>query len=339
MVFHRCHAQTTTTAGLLTAAFIALALGGCGEEGSGKKPVTQLAAKVNDDEISIHQINTVLTKVGGVPPEMVPKVRREVLDRLVDQQLAVEQALKKNLDRTPEVIQAMEAAKREVLAQAYLDQVAGALPKPSAEEISRYYSNNPQLFAKRRIYSLQELAFPAKPELVKPLQDMIAEGKSFDDAANWLRSKEVKFSASAGVRTAEQVPLDVLEQLYEIRDGRVGVVNTAATTYVIKVVASQSAPLDEAAATPRIRLFLANQRAGEAIKKEIGQLRTQAKIEYLGEFSAPLAAAPSVLSAPAAQAGTGVKVATTAEPAKDGQTKTDKGAHEATVAKGVAGLK
>lgn len=77
---------------------LAIGLAGCGSKDD-KKPASQVAAKVNAEEISVHQINFVLSRsgAGNVTPEQAPKVRREVLEKLVDQQLAVEQAIEKSL--------------------------------------------------------------------------------------------------------------------------------------------------------------------------------------------------------------------------------------------------
>jgi hypothetical protein len=43
--------------------------------------------------------------------------------------------------------------------------------------------------------------------------------------------------------------------------------------------------VEEAAAAQRIRQFLSNQRANEAVAMEMKRLKQQAKIEYVGEFA------------------------------------------------------
>ena len=92
---------------------------------------------------------------------MAPKIRREVLDRLVDQELAVEKAIEKKLDRSPEVLLALENSRREILARAYVEQITAGVPKPTTEEAKKYYAENPALFAERRIYNIQEIVLPA----------------------------------------------------------------------------------------------------------------------------------------------------------------------------------
>jgi EpsD family peptidyl-prolyl cis-trans isomerase len=311
---------------LLSALALTLTLGlaACGGKDE-KKPASQVAVKVNAEEISVHQINFVLGRsgAGNVPPEQAPKVRREVLEKLVDQQLAVEQAIEKKLDRSPDVVMAIEAARREILARAYVEQITGAIAKPTAEEAKKYYSEHPQLFAERRVYNIQEIVLPASAGVASQLRDMIAAGKPIEEIANFLKNKDIKFSGGSATRSAEQIPLDLLPKVHLLKDGQGMIIDGAEATTVMRVVASQSAPVTEAAALPRIQQFLGNQRAGEAAASEFKQLKAKAKIVYQGEFGNPdgsaATPAPAKPAAPAA-----------AKPAPAASTN---------IEKGVAGLK
>ena len=125
-------------------------VGACGS-GKSDKPATQMAARVNSDEITVHQVNAVLTRATGLTEANVALVKKEILERLIDQQLAVQQAEERQLDRTPAVVQAIDAARREILARAYLEQVAGARARPAAEEVKRYYVEHPGLCPAARL--------------------------------------------------------------------------------------------------------------------------------------------------------------------------------------------
>ena len=252
----------------------------------GKKPASQVAAKVNSEEISVHQINFVLGRsgAGAVSPEQAPKVRREILSKLVDQQLAVEQAVAKKLDRSPDVVMAIEAARRDILARAYVDQLASAVSKPTPEEAKKYYADHPQLFAQRRVYNIQELVLPTAPGTAAQLNTMLGAGKPMEEIANWLKGKDIKFTGGSATRPAEQIPLDLLPKIHALKDGQGLVIETPKSTTVMRLAASQSAPVAEDAALPRIQQYLGNQRAGEATASEFKQLKAKAKIAYLGEF-------------------------------------------------------
>ena len=97
-------------------ALAAVALVACGDRQD--KGATQAAAKVNKEEITVHQINFVLQQQRGLKPEQVEPASRQILERLIDQQLALQKADELKLDREPRVVQQLEAAKREIIARA-----------------------------------------------------------------------------------------------------------------------------------------------------------------------------------------------------------------------------
>lgn len=278
---------------------IALVLGGCGKDGGGKKPTTQVAAKVNGEEITVHEVNAVLSRATNVSAEAAPVAKREALARLVDQQLAVEQAIAKKLDRSPQVVQAIELARSEILARAYRDSLARSLPKPAEDEIKKYYNENPQLFAKRRIYSLEEIAVLSKEDVSSGLAERIAKGDRMRDLAKWLQAKGARLIPNHGTRTAEQLPMWMVPKLQELKPGAIHAFKTASGLTVVHVIASQPAPVDEATAGPRIAQFLFNRAASDAIAADMKALKAAAKIEYLGEFAEDLGAAQAKAKAEA----------------------------------------
>ena len=296
---------------------LTLGLAACGSKDD-KAPATQVAAKVNSEEISVHQINFVLSRsgAGAATPEQAAQLRREILEKLIDQQLAVDQAVDKKLARSPDVVMAIEAARREILSRAYFEQITAALSKPTPEEIKKYYTDHPALFSERRIFNIQEIVVPTAAKVGAQLREMISAGKPMEEIANWLKSKDIKFSGGGATRPAEQIPLELLPKVHALKDGQGLVIDGPVNVTVMRVVASQSAPFPEAAALPRVQQFLANQRASEAVAAELKQLKGKAKITYQGEFAASAPAAP----APAAPAA--VKPDATS-----------------TIEKGVAGLK
>jgi EpsD family peptidyl-prolyl cis-trans isomerase len=287
---------------ILLASAIAFGLTACGKS-EDKKVATQVAAKVGSEEISVHQINQVLNGANtkDATPDTVKKMSREVLEKLIDQQLAISQAIEKKLDRSPEVVAQIESSKRDILARAYVQQLVGSLPKPSADEAKKYYAEHPQLFAERRVFNVQELIMPAQPGLAEQLGTMNKAGKSTDDIVTYLKAHDIKFSGGAASRTAEQIPMDVLDKLQPLKDGQSLLAQTPQAITLIHLASSKTVPVDEATALPRIEQFLGNQRANETIAANMKGLRQSAKIEYMGEFAKSDAPAAPVASATASQ--------------------------------------
>jgi EpsD family peptidyl-prolyl cis-trans isomerase len=302
---------TLPRARLLAGLAAALALAGCGspdDTAAGGGAPTQVAAQVGGSEISIHQINQVLARaqVDTSTREVAQAASRQVLERLIDQQLAIDQAMERQLHRTPEVVAQLEAARREVIAQAFARQVATTAARPTPEEVRAYYAAHPALFAERRIYNLQELQIPGGAALVPELQRLAQQGRPMEEVVALLRARERPFTGSAATRAAEQLPLQLLPNLHALPAGQALVVQIGDNVTFVRVAAVQRAPLTEAQAGPRIEQYLANQRAAEAVRAEIARLRETVPIVYKGEFTPPAAAtaasAAEAAAAPAAEA-------------------------------------
>ncbi len=266
-----------------------------------KKAATQVAAKVDSDEITVHQVNEVLVRTPNVRADVADQAKREILDKLIEQQLARQQAIKKELDHSPRTMLAIEAAKSEILARAYLESVTGALPKPTPEETKKYYAEHPELFAQRRIFSLEEISFTATGDQIAGLAERVAKARSMQEIADWLKSKAIPFAPNRGVRAAEQLPLDILPKVQAMKDGEMQLLDAGGGRHqIIRVVTSKMEPVSEELAAPRIQQYLFNRRASEAVANELKQLKAQAKIEYVGEFAGGAAAADAKAKAEAA---------------------------------------
>lgn len=299
---------------VLAAAAVAVVLTACGG-GKGDK-ASQTAAKVNKEEITVHQINFVLQRQQGLKPEQAEAAGRQVLERLIEQELAVQKAQDMKLDRDPRVVAQIEAAKREIIARAFIDKLGENL-KPTAEEVTKYYNEKPALFKDRRIYNLQELVIEAKPEQIPQLRAKLNEAKSMAEFAEFLKTHDYRFSGNQAVRAAEQLPLTGLDTIAKMKDGDSAVTQTPNGITVLFLGGSRSQPVDEARARPLIESFLVNQRKSELAQKEIKSLRDAAKIEYVGKFAEnrPAAGAAPALSIDASAPGQTPAALTTPAPA------------------------
>jgi EpsD family peptidyl-prolyl cis-trans isomerase len=276
-----------------------LTVAACGRD-DGQRPASQVAAKVNEEEITVHQLNSAMAQFRILNGQQ-QGVTKQVLERMVDQELLVQKAIEKKLDRDPRIVQAMEASRRQILSQAYLEQLNGPIQKPSADEVKKFYDSRPELFADRKIYRLRELAINAGPELTaQALEAAIRKSKSLDDVVTWLKSQNVPFNASATVKAAEQLPLEVVPRLAQLQVGQIMLMPAQRGFLLMQVAAAEKQPLDEKRAQPFIEQYLMNQKKLETARTEIKQLRDAAKIEYLGVFAEVAASGAPEPAKPAA---------------------------------------
>jgi EpsD family peptidyl-prolyl cis-trans isomerase len=291
----------------LLIATMALAVAGCGDKKD--KPASQTAAKVNKQEITVHQINFLLQQQRGLPPEAAASAGRQVLDRLIDQELEIQKAQELKLDRDPRVMQQLEAARREIIARSYVEKMTSEAPTPSPDEVKAYYDAHPALFKDRRLYNLQDLNIQARADQLPAIQLKLAAAKDFAEFVNFLKSSDFKVSSNQAIRNAEQLPLATLDKFAQMKDGQTIFQVTPTGAHVILLAGSQKQPVDEVEARPAIERFLVNERKRKMVEDDLKNLRVAAKVEYVGDYAKTAASTPVVEAmggAPAASSPDGL---------------------------------
>lgn len=284
---------------------LSLLLGACGESGGARQLAAPAAARVDGEEISLQQVNAVLARIQDKTSiDGAGRARKEVLERLIDQQVLYTQGLSQQVDRDPKVAGLIDAARREIVARAYMDTLLAAPANITAEDMHQYYVENPALFSKRRIYTLHEINLPANRAVQGALQRMAEEGRSTADIRRYLAAKGIEYVSVSGVRTAEQIPMDVLPRLASVRDGDTGFIESGARYYIFYVASSQSAPIAEREARQHIEVFLGNQQRQRIVAQEVKRLKASASIEYLGEFAKTVDAGTATQASTASTAAT-----------------------------------
>ena len=192
---------------------------GCGES-TDKAPASQTAVKVNGDEVTVHQINAELQRATrGAPLQgaNAEAASKRILEGLIDQTLLVQQAKEAKLDRDPTVLQALESARRQILAQAYIDRQAAASP-PTQDEIKAFYAKNPDLFERRRIYAFREFLFE-RSKFSDEVRDQLNAAKSPADVAKILNGANIRYRETNSTRPAEALPIEALPRIAKMAKG------------------------------------------------------------------------------------------------------------------------
>jgi EpsD family peptidyl-prolyl cis-trans isomerase len=267
----------------LSAVLVAvLTITGC-DKGDGA--VSPAAAKVNGDVIPVAQIIFMLGRGGGASEEQVKKAGPQALESLIDQQLLVEKALESKLDRETQTAQALAAARKQVLAQAYMDKAMSAVAKPTPEQIQAFYDENPMLFTQRRIFRFQELGAAVPDDRFEDINKISQKAKTLAEIGAWLTAQNIPFKAIDSTKAAEEMPMELLPNVAKMKDGQIAVLRAPGRVAILQLAQSQQAPLDVQHATLQIEQYLMNARRLDIAKAEVRKLREAAKIEYLGEFA------------------------------------------------------
>ena len=203
---------------------------------------------------------------------------------MIDQHLLVQQALEAKLDKEAQTALALESARKQVLAQAYMEKALSKLPKPTPEEVRAFYEKNPMLFAQRRIFRFQELGLAIPDEKFDDVNKFAQKAKTLNEIGAWLKAQNIPFKAIDSTKAAEELSMDLLPGVSKMNDGQIAVLRGPGRVSILQLAQSQNAPLDLVHATTQIEQFLTNGKRFETANAEVKKLRDAAKIEYVGEF-------------------------------------------------------
>jgi len=145
------------------------------------------------------------------------------------------------------------------------------------------------LFERRRIYRVHELVVVAPREKLDALKAATAGAKSLQDVAGWLKSQKLVFQVAMSNRSAEQIPMNILPRVFEMREGQIAVIPTSGGASVVQLLQAQEASLSEQQAASIIEQYLHSRKQLAVAQAEVRKLREHARIEYVGEFEAPRA--------------------------------------------------
>ncbi len=308
-----------------------LVMAGCSkhEEGSGKG-ASQVVAKVNGSEITVHQLNFALSKLGKLDESQLKPASEKILQQLVDMELLKQKSVAEKLDRDPNVLQVLEASRQQVLAQAYLQKVAAKQAAPSADEISKFYDAHPELFSERNVYVIQEFVIQDGSAHAGEIEAGINPLKTADDLGKWLKEHGYAFTANASRKAAEQLPLELARRLNTLKAGDTLIVNSQNALALLFLAKVDRQPVDMDKAKLAIQQFLVNAGQQALVKNEVTTLRKEAKVEFLGDFSQMKLESAPATALPAA------------EKAEAPAAKIDKNAptseHDQAIQKGLSGL-
>lgn len=255
-----------------------LALAACGQKSDAPAPTGQWVAKVNEREITVHQVNAEMNglNAGALP---AAAAQRRVVDSLVERRLLVDAAAKTGAERTPEVLLAIEKAKEQIIAQHYLRQTVGAPKKPSAAEVSEYFKQHPALFAERKQYDMRQLVVETA-QFTDEVKRKVDTAATLDEVEAALSAANIKFAKGRTLRTSAEMPAPMLGKLEALSSGKPFVVRAPANVVIATMSFVKDVPVTQQEATPQIEQYLANASAQKAASAEIARLRKEAKLEY-----------------------------------------------------------
>jgi EpsD family peptidyl-prolyl cis-trans isomerase len=261
----------------------AAVLTGCGKK-SGDSSVSggQVIAHIGDQVVTAQEFENEL-RLANVPPDKQkdPAVTRKVLGDLVVRKYLLQQALAAKLDREPGVLLDILRSREQVLENAFL--VRTALTKtPGKVEVDKYIVDNPVKFAKRKLLSVEQIAFPFGAA-GQSMVDANKNAKLLDDIDQQLTSAGVPHARQMGSLSSGDISPDLYNAIEARNADDVYFVRSGPNGIFFKVRGEEVRPLEGEAAANAARQMM----RADALKAEAGIATYSANLEakYEGEYA------------------------------------------------------
>ncbi len=243
----------------------------------------QSIALINGKPVTSHQFNSLVRQAAA--NTQGPVNLHAIGQKIIDQELAIQESLRLKLDRRPEILEKLELARREILAGAYADLIEQNIKPATFVEIQNYYQANPALFETRKIYQLRVFRLPL---VLRENADFVATLKQSptpQSLTEWLSKANVSYAVANEIRTAEQLPIASLGKLATAEKDQLVIFDTGLDITIYAVLNSVESPLNADQASARIENYLNNNKVRTELSTAIKKLESQSKIELYGEFS------------------------------------------------------
>lgn len=280
------------------AALALLGLSGCDKKAEG-----QVVAIVDGDEITSQEVNGALGAAAaqGEPDQ---QMRNAALNQLIDRRLLAGVARDEGVESSPEYILRKRQLEENLLVQMMGEKLARDNKQPTAQQIDQMIAENPQAFADRTVFALDQIVFPMPPR--RDVFDALAPAKTMAEVVATLNKFGVKFQRGNNTIDSANLPPPVFQQFKRVGTSEPLVIPSGNAVTVAMIMRSEAAPVSGQAARAVAGNAYTKREVEKVLKSKLDAARKAGKIEYQSGFSAPPtpgaagAAQPAAGAAPAA---------------------------------------
>lgn len=294
----------TLTPSLRRGALIAgSALALLGLSGCDKKAEGQVVAIVDGDEITSQEVNGALGAAAaqGEPDQ---QMRNAALNQLIDRRLLAGVARDEGVESSPEYILRKRTMEEGLLVQMMGEKAARDNKQATPQQIDQMIAENPQAFADRTVFALDQIVFPMPPR--RDVFDALTPAKTMGEVVTALNKFGIKFQRGNNTIDSANLPPAVFQQFKRVGTSEPMVIPAGRAVTVAMITQSEAAPLTGPAARQVAGNAYAKREVEKTLKAKLDAARKNGEIEYQAGFSAPGAtppaagaAAPKAAAAPA----------------------------------------
>jgi peptidyl-prolyl cis-trans isomerase C len=263
---------------LVAVAVLAVVLSGCQRKAEG-----QTVAVVNGREITIPELNFALSEVKI--PDSADKnvVRSQILQKIIDRRLLADEARKEGIDKTPEYLNRQRQMGEDLLISMLAPRRMNTAQLPSDREVDTYIASNPQAFASREEWALNQVLYPTQKD--PAIAAEIAKTKTMDDLIAVLQQHKVSFSRQTNHLDTAVIPPQLYSKINALPAGEPFAFPVGDRTIASSITNRESKALTGDQAKPIAVQAMRKAQTAKSLEDLLKSLRGTAKIEYQPGFA------------------------------------------------------
>jgi EpsD family peptidyl-prolyl cis-trans isomerase len=283
-----------TSMTILLLASASLALVACNKEP--EKPEGQVVATLDGGDITVHEVNAEINSMGnavqGAPRKLVEAV---ALGRVIERKMVAAEARTRKLDQSPQFVLAKARNDENLLVQALQADIASKVQATPRERAQKYISDNPVMFADRRILQLDQIQFLQGPNTANlPMKD----AKTMAAVEQMLLNANIEFRRAPQQIDTLLIDPKLSKEVLRVANGPEGEpfmftdrpAGAPAPVIYINVVSSVKVqPFIGEKAISYAQQLLQRQEMNKRLQDELKRLKdaNKAKITYAAGYDAP----------------------------------------------------
>ena len=191
------------------------------------------------------------------------------------------------VDKDPNYALLSQRTNENLLAQLLESKMAASVPAPSSEEIQQFEVANPNIFAERKLFTVDQIRAPrpSDPKIVAQMQPL----KTLDEIASFLTQNHIPFQRGTNVMDAVGQDPKLLKAIIALPAQEVFILSSGNEIFINQIDSTRTAPFSGEAATKYAMNSLKAQHSREAVARQFQNLlaKGRASVQINKDFEPP----------------------------------------------------
>lgn len=259
--------------GLLLAGVVGLS--GCGDDQVGAAPKGQVIAVADGMEITQRELAAEMDMIGAAASEEPEKVRQVALQKIIARKLLAREARVRELDDSPDFGLLKQRAEDVVLETLLQRSMTRNLPAPTIEAAQRYMSDNPDLFAQRKLFQVEQIRIPSDEG--RALLDRLKPLATLEEVQALLEREGIRFQRGIGTLDAMQSPPALVKQVLALPSDEIFILPMQDSLSVNRIIETKTVPVDDAEAQEFALNYLRRKGISDTLKNQLAEIMNKHK--------------------------------------------------------------